>query len=428
MNSNPAYRYYVLGMITMTSVFSITDRLVMSILMEDIKAEFALTDTQMGLLAGVAFTMFYVIMGIPIARLADRFNRRNILSISIIVWSGMTALCGMAAGFVSLFLARGGVGIGEAGGAPPSLSIIADYFRRQELSRAMSLYSTGATMGTVTGLMAGGYFADLLGWRMTFVVLGIPGILLGIVILLTVREPRRGTFAEPGTATGEGDDLVTTLLSLARNAVYVRVALANALAIIVAYAFSIWMAPILLRNFDLSTTEVGFYLGLAFIFGGVPGLLLGGWMADYFAKWDLRWRAWLCAMALPLALPVLCLSLILEDFMPVLVAYALGYGLLVFTQGPALSVLQSSVLPAQRALATSLAFLLTNILGQAVGSLLVGSMSDSFSQEYGTQSLNYAVIVLSIFATIPAVLAYIWTGSALGKSEETPGETQVTTN
>ena len=156
----PIYRYYVLGILTLTSMMNIGDRLVFSILMQDIKLEYTMTDTQLALLAGLAFALFYATLGIPIARLADKYNRKNIVALSLTVWSGMTALCGAATGFWTLFLARMGVGAGEAGGSPPSYSMIADYFKPKERSRAMGIYITGAVFGTAGGLILGGFLAD----------------------------------------------------------------------------------------------------------------------------------------------------------------------------------------------------------------------------------------------------------------------------
>jgi predicted MFS family arabinose efflux permease len=418
MIKRPAYRHYVLIILMLTLALSIADRLVMSILMEDIKAEFSMTDTQMGLLAGLAFTLFYAILGIPIARLADRFNRKNIVAASLTIWSGMTALCGAATGFATLFAARIGVGIGEAGGGPPSVSIISDYFRTRELARAVAVYSLGATLGTVLGLIGGGFLADLVGWRMTFVYLGVPGILLGLILFLTIREPERGAYVSKDEVQLDSDSFGQSLASLARNKIYVRLVIGSSLAIVAAYAYAIWLAPIILRNFEFSTANVGLYLGLTFLVGGVPGMLIGGYLADKLATRNKRWRAWVPGLALPLALPALVACLLVEDIRMVLGLYAVGYALLVSIQGPSISLMQIVVKPGERALAIAFYSLATNLMGQALGPVIVGSISDQLQPEYGPLSLNYAVIALTIIVMIPAALFYAWSAAAMPSEPE----------
>ena len=290
------YRYYVLVMLTVVSMINIMDRLILSILLEDIKAEFTFTDTQLGVLAGLAFALFYALMSIPIARWADISNRKNILAAALIIWSGMTALCGAATGFVSLFLARLGVGIGEAGGSPPSYSIIADYFKPSERARAMGVYVTGSVLGTGGGLIVGGLLGEWLGWRMTFLALGIPGILLGVILYYTVQEPPRGRYDTGSDESKQAIDIKRTLNSLASNKVYVRVSFSFAMLTMVGYAMALWLAPIMLRNFEVSMGMVGLYLGGTYILGGIPGPLIGGYLTDYMVKRDARWCAWIPAI------------------------------------------------------------------------------------------------------------------------------------
>jgi predicted MFS family arabinose efflux permease len=412
------YRYYVLAILTLIFVFSIADRMVMSILIEDIRAEFALSDTSVGLLVGLAFTMFYVVLGVPVARLADRSNRKAILAIAVSLWSAMTALCGAATSFATLLLARIGVGVGEAGGSPPSISLIADYFRPAELSRAMGLYSIGATAGTVLGLMAGGHIAEAYGWRSVFVVLGLPGIVLGLITFFTVREPRRGRFA-PAVPNAEPADgsIWADLLGLFRNAAYIRTMLAMAAAMICAYAFAIWLAPAILRNFNQPVATVGWYLGIAYAAGGVPGLLIGGYLADRLARHDERWRAWLGAIATAVATPFLCATLLVTDFTAMLVLYAIGFGFLASVQAGSLAIMQSRVLPGRRALAASLSLLVTNISGQALGPLVVGVLSDRMQPAFGPLALNYAVIGTSAACLALATALYVWAARAIPSAD-----------
>ena len=193
------YRYYVLAMLTLTYAFSVMDRQVMSILLEDLRAEFLLDDTQLGLLSGLAFALFYSVLGIPLARLADRSSRINIIAVCVAIWSVMTALCGAAQNFVQLFLGRVGVGVGEAGSSPPSHSMIADYFAPNERSLALAVVMMGASFGSLFGLVLGGFVAESYGWRMAFVAAGVPGLLLAAVLKISIREPVRGGLDAPAT-------------------------------------------------------------------------------------------------------------------------------------------------------------------------------------------------------------------------------------
>ena len=242
------YRYYVLIMITVVSMINIADRLIMSILMHDIKADFQLSDTQVGLLVGLAFALFYALMSFPIARWADIGNRKNILSLAVVLWSGMTALCGMAVGFYSLFLARLGVGVGEAGGSPPSYSLIADYFKPSERARANGVYMVGAALGTGGGLIIGGILGEMIGWRKTFLVLGIPGVLLGILFFFTIKEPQRGRLDAGEAKDKQAKSIKETLKSLAANPVYIRISVAFALLTMIGYAMAFWLAQIMLLS------------------------------------------------------------------------------------------------------------------------------------------------------------------------------------
>jgi predicted MFS family arabinose efflux permease len=372
-----------------------------------------MTDTQLGLLAGLAFALFYALMSIPIARWADVSNRKNILAGALIIWSGMTALCGAATGFVSLFLARLGVGIGEAGGSPPSYSIMADYFKPSERARAMGIYFTGAVLGTGGGLIVGGLLGEWLGWRMTFFVLGVPGVLLGVLLYFTVKEPPRGRYDTGNQASKEATDLQRTLKSLARNKVYVRVSISFAMLTMVGYAMAMWLAPIMLRNFDVSLGKVGLYLGITYICGGIPGPLIGGYLTDYMVKLDSRWRAWIPAIAVVCSVSTFWFCLSAESLWEFLGFFALTYAIFMIPQGASMSLLQSSVGSGERALGTSFALLVNSMVGLALGPLLIGILSDALAPTYGVKSLNYALMTVCGIAALIATLCYLWTSKAM---------------
>lgn len=404
----PHYRYYVLLLLTLTSLFSVADRLVFSILMEDIKGEFVLTDSQLGLLAGAAFSITYVIFGFPFARLADRSNRKNLVAVALTFWSAMTAACGLATGYWTMFLARIGVGIGEAGSGPSSQSLIADYFQRKELARAMGFLTLGATLGTAAGLIFGGLLAEAFGWRMAFIAMGVPGVILGLVGFLTMREPIRGRFAPSGASTVQMP-IGATFKSLLANKVYLGLVAGFAIQIMIGYAIAIWMPAIMLRNFNVSTGNVAIYLGLAFVLGGVPGPIIGGYLTDWLTHRNEKWRAWLPGLASLACLGPLWLSLNADALMPFLGLFALAYGLFVSSQAPILSLLQATVEPSQRGFAVAFALFFNNLVGQGIGSAVVGWLSDMLAPAYGPSSLNIAVMTLCVLAGALAMAVFAWT-------------------
>lgn len=399
------YRWYVVGVLVCTGIFSIADRLVLSILLEDIKAEFALSDTQLGLLTGLAFSLFYVLFGFPFARLADRRTRKSIIAFAITLWSAMTALCGAAIGFWSLFLARMGVGIGEAGSGPAAQSLLADYFRRHELGKAMGVLSLGSTIGTATGLIAGGLLAEAFGWRMAFVLLGLPGIVLGAIIYLTVREPPRGRYAPGGAAEARQRPLGETVRRLFANKVYLGVMAGWAVQIMIGYAIAIWMAPVMIRQFELSPAVVGTFLGLAFVAGGIPGPILGGLLTDRLARRDERWRAWLPGIAGLGCIVPLGLAFQQDAFWPFLALFVVFYAVFLLTQAPILSLIQTSLDAGERAFGVALALFFNNLIGQAVGAGAVGWISDLL----GPGQLGTAILIVCAGAGAVALLIFLWT-------------------
>ncbi|HAU22167.1 MAG TPA: MFS transporter [Erythrobacter sp.] len=409
------YRWYVLALLTLTSLFSVADRLVFSILLEDIKAEFAFSDFELGLLGGLAFTATYVLIGFPAARLADRSVRKNIIAAAITFWSVMTAMCGAAVGFFTLFLARTGVGVGEGCSGPASQSLIADYFRREELAKAMGFLTWGATLGTVTGLMAGGLLAEAFGWRWAFVLMGVPGVIIGALLYLTVREPQRGRYAPVG-ASIEQTSLKETISSLVGNRVFMGLSVGWAAQIMIGYALAFWMAAVMLRNFDVSTGDVAIYLGLAFLIGGIPGPVMGGYLTDWLTRIDERWRAWLPgAVSLFCVLP-LGFSLASGSFWLFLGFFALAYGIYVASQAPILSGVQNAVEPSQRGFAVAIALFFNNLIGQALGLAVIGWVSDWLQPSYGAISLGIAVFAVCLVSGVLAMGIFAWTAGQMRSS------------
>ncbi|MFN3990900.1 MAG: spinster family MFS transporter [Erythrobacter sp.] len=402
------YRWYVLSLLTLTSLFSVADRLVFGILVEDIKAEFALTDFELGLLGGLAFSAVYVFAGFPAARLADRSTRKNIVAAAISFWSLMTAACGLATGFWTLFLARTGVGVGEGCSGPSSQSLIADFFARHELAKAMGFLTLGSTLGTAVGLLVGGQLAEIFNWRWAFILMGLPGLLIGAVIYLTVREPKRGRFAPPGSSIAQRP-LGETVKSLVTNRVFMGLAIGWAVQIMIGYALAFWMAAVMLRQFDISTGNVGLYLGLAFVLGGIPGPLLGGYVTQVMTNRDERWRALVPGLATLGCVAPLAASLGSDGFWPFLAWFALAYAIYVASQAGIMSGIQAAVEPSERGFAVAIALFFNNLVGQALGLAVVGAVSDWLAPVYGEGALSAAVFAVCLVSGALAMGVFVWT-------------------
>ncbi|MEO0462483.1 MAG: MFS transporter [Pseudomonadota bacterium] len=405
----------MLGLLTLVSMVSIADRLVFSILLEDIKAEFAFSDGEIGLLGGLAFALTYVIAGFPAARLADRSVRRNIVAGAITFWSAMTACCGLSTGFWTLFLARTGVGVGEGCSGPASQSLVADYFRREDLAKAMGFLTIGASMGTAGGLLIGGQLNELFGWRWAFVLMGLPGMLIGALVYFTMREPRRGRYAPEG-ATITQQPLWETAHTLTGNRVFMGLAMGWAVQIMIGYALAFWMAAVMMRNFGISSGNVGLYLGFAFLIGGIPGPILGGYVTGWLTRRDERWRAWLPGIVSLGCVVPLGLSLSSTGLWPFLGFFAVAYALYVMSQAPILSGIQAAVEPGQRGFAVAIALFFNNLVGQALGLAVIGWVSDWLTPTQGSLALTVSVFSVCLVSGVLAMAVFAWTAAQMGRS------------
>lgn len=405
----------MLGLLTLTSAFSVADRLVFGILVQDIKAEFDLTDFELGLLGGLAFSLVYVLAGFPAARLADRSTRKTIVAAAISFWSLMTATCGLATGFWTLFAARTGVGVGEGCSGPSTQSLVADYFTRAELAKAMGFLTIGAAMGTSGGLIIGGQLAEIFNWRWAFVLMGLPGLLLGAVIYVTVREPLRGRYAPAGTDMAQLP-LGQTIRSLLGNRVFMGLALGWAVQIMIGYGLAFWMAAVMLRQFPISTGDVGLYLGFTFLIGGIPGPILGGYVTQWLTLRDERWRAWLPGLVSLGCVAPLALSLSSGSFAAFLGWFGVAYAVYVASQAGILSGIQNAVEPASRGFAVAIALFFNNLIGQTLGLGVIGAVSDGLTPGYGPGALALAVFGVCLAAGVVSLAIFVWTAAQMGPS------------
>lgn len=410
-----AYRWYVLALLTLTSAFSVADRLVFGILVEDIKGAFALTDFELGLLGGAAFSLVYVLAGFPAARLADRATRKSIVAAAISFWSLMTAACGLASGFWTLFLARTGVGVGEGCSGPSSQSLVADFFAPAELAKAMGFLTLGSTVGTAAGLVFGGQLAEAFGWRWAFILMGLPGLAIGALLYLTVREPRRGRFAPPGSDVRQLP-LGATVRGLVTNRVFMGLALGWAVQIMIGYALAFWMAAVMLRQFEISTGAVGLTLGLTFLAGGIPGPILGGYLTHWLCLRDERWRAWLPGVVSLACVVPLGVSLASTSLAGFLGWFGLAYAIYVASQAGILSGIQAAVDPASRGFAVAIALFFNNLVGQALGLAVIGALSDALGPGLGPSALALAVFGVCLVSGLVALAIFAWTAAQMGPS------------
>lgn len=395
------YRNYVLAMLTFVYVFNFIDRQLLVILQESIKKDLGLSDTQLGMLSGFTFAIFYVTMGIPIARLADKGNRRNIVAASLGLWSLMTACSGWARNFVQLLLARIGVGVGEAGGSPPAHAIISDYFPPAKRSTALSIYSAGIYIGILIGFVMGGYLNQQLGWRTAFFAVGIPGVLFSLLFYATVKEPRRG--ATDAVAVQETHSIREVLTVLYSSKTFVFLAMATGLHVFCIYGLLNWAPSFLSRLHGMKTTEVGALLGPIFGFGGAIGSFAGGMLTDHFGKRDRRRYLTIPAYAIILSVLFAAGALFLANTTLSLACLGCCVALQSTYLGPAISVAHHLVPASMRALTSAILFFVLNLVGLGFGPLTVGIISDRLRPALGVESLRWGmsiVLVVGVAATL----------------------------
>ncbi|SDC05330.1 Sugar phosphate permease [Bradyrhizobium brasilense] len=395
-----ARRYYVLALLTIIYALNFLDRTIFNVLIEPIKKEFALSDTAMGLLAGFGFVLFYSLLGIPIARMADRLNRRNIVAVAFAFWSAMTYLCGLASSVTTLALARVGVGIGESAGTPASQSMIADLFDKNERPRALGIYAIGTYLGVFLGYFIGGYVNQHYGWRMAFFTAGLPGIALAAVLWLTISEPKRGAMAE----TFKAEPLGPTLRFLVSQPSFVIVLIGFCLTTYTNYATAVWIPPFLARIHHLTSAGIGTYAGTFKGLTGMAGTLIGGLVVAQIGRRDDRWKLWAPAIMSGLAGPVFALCMLTQSFTLMVATLALTSFMVGFHLGPIFAIAQTVAKPSMRALASAIVLLTATCFGQGVGPLAVGMINDALKGTYGVDAVRYSLLSAALTTTLGALL------------------------
>ncbi len=406
----PNYRKYALGILLIGYIINFVDRSILSLLLEPIKLELALTDSQLGFLGGLAFAVFYTFLGIPIAALADRRSRVKILAVSMVIWSAMTAICGLANNFLTLLLARIGVGIGEAGASPPSHSLISDYFPIETRATALSIYALGIPLGTMIGSFVGGWGADTLGWRYTFFLVGVPGIIFAFVVWFTLREPARGMsdikLSQPSaapieTAPPPPPPVKTVLKLLWSKTSFRHLAFAAGLHAFVSYGAGTWNAPFFIRIHEMSLTDIGSIL--AAIAGvGAIGTFFGGYISDKLSDRtnDKRWYFWVPGIATLVMVPFQLVAYLYGGVWVVVASLMMVAILGSAYLGPSFAMTQALVSLRMRAVASAILLFVLNLIGMGLGPYFVGILSDLLTPEFGIYSIRYAMCV--------AVMVNVW--------------------
>jgi MFS family permease len=370
------YRSFVLGSLLIAYIFNFIDRVVISYLQVNIEQDIPMTKLQFGLLTGIAFATFYTFLGIPIARLAERFNRTLIIGVSIIFWSIMTALCGVATSFVMLLIFRLGVGIGEAGLTPPANSLIADYYKTEKRASALSIYSTGITIGSFGAALFVGLLLGYVDWRQTFLVVGLAGIPIGLCIIFFVKEPPCGYSDAPGTVRPEQPGIGETLKILSRNTTFWYVALGGMFASFVGYALVTFVMKFLRFAFDMSAPDAALFFLAPLALIGAVGTWLCGALADKFKG---KSAFWLPAIGLTLSfvLQVIALNWVAGPW-PILIVLLFANLFQYFYLGPMYAISGGVVNARMRATAIAILLFVVNLIGYGVGPVFAGAMIDIF--------------------------------------------------
>ena len=407
-------RTLTLVLLTLTYFFSYMDRQILSILLEPIRADLKLSDTQLGLLSGLAFAIFYATLGIPVARLADRGNRRNIVAISLAVWSFFTAVCGLAQNFVQLLLARIGVGVGEAGSSPPSHSMIADLYPPDRRAGAMAIYTSGVVLGGGFGTMIGGYLAYEYGWRVAIMAIGLPGIALAVIVRLFVVEPPRGMSEPERPRSTEQPPLMDGFRTIWAEPAARHLVAAVTLTSLIGYALAAFGPAFYMRSFGLDVRSVGLILGpLVAIVGTFSGVV-GGIIADRWArKRGLHVQAWLVAILKTIALPFLIAMYLAPSVWIAIPVYAVSVLFASSYLGPTFALLQGLAPIRLRAMWAAITLLVINLVGLGLGPTAIGAISDALRPTFGEESLRYASLTTAMLT--PWAIFHYWRAGVLLK-------------
>lgn len=403
--------------------FNHMDRNIMAILLNSITQDLHLSDTQAGAMSGFAFAIFYATLGLPIARISDRRNRVNIMTVAIAVWSAMTAVCGLAQNFTQLLLARMAVGVGEAGCVPPAQSVIADYVPVKRRSFAMAVFSLGAPIGTLLGFALGGAISHFYGWRMALFLVGLPGLILAVLVKLTLREPPRGHADGIHPTSDEPPSIGEVLRYLWQRKSLRHATIGASLITFGGYSSATWLPAFFERSHGLNALQTGLWLAPVMVVGGVGGALLAGSIADKWVAKDVRWYTRVPAFAIVCAVPFSATTMLIPrtvySFMGFdIPSYAVAMPMMVIPgaafiayMGPVHSMLQTMVGVRMRGMTVGIFLLITNLIGMGFGPLVIGMVSDFMAELHGAESLRHTMLAF--------LFIYVWAALHFYRSSRT---------
>lgn len=389
-----------LAMLLLVYIFNFLDRQILAILAAPIQQDLSLSDREMGLLGGVAFALLYSTLAVPLAWLADRTSRSWVITISLVCWSGFTALCGLAQSFWHIFAARLGVGIGEAGGVAPSYALIGDYFPSNRRAFALAVYSLGIPLGSAAGVLAGAYIAAAVDWRMAFIVIGLAGVLLAPIFKFLVRDAK----TIPAVGIPAAPRFAEVAALLAGKPSFWLLAFGAAMSSMVGYGLAFWLPSLLQRSFGLDLVETSHFIGAVLLIGGVAGILMGGWLGDRLGARDRAFFGYVPALAYVVAVPLFALAIYSSSvwlaFVLIMVPQALAY----VWFGPVLTAVQHLVEPSARSTASALFLLINNLIGLGGGIYALGALSDALAPVYGSEALRYSMLLALVLYLVAALL------------------------
>lgn len=408
------YRHYCLLLIFFILVMNYIDRGIIAVVLESIKTDFELSDLQLGLLSGPAFAIFYALMGIPIARWSDMGNRKVVVSLSLAIWSAMTAIGGLAQNFTSLFISRIGVGVGEAGAVPPTHSLVSNYYPPQHHGKTASVLSFSVFVGTFVGLAGGGAILAATDWRTTLMAVGLPGVLLAALAFFTLREPRQRTrvprLSEIFDAESRG--IIRGLLA---KKTYVQMLVSFAIVAFFSYGIASFAIPFFIRSFGVDIGRIGITYGGTAAGSSVLGTILAALLIDRLAKRDLAWMLRLPAIACFVAVPFVVFSLLAPTYELCLSLFFVGNTLIAMAMPAMYASLYGIVHHSQRAMALAVFGLVANLLGLGLGPVILGGVSDALTPAFGLESLRYTLVGSVVFLAWAAT--HVWIGSRTLKDD-----------
>lgn len=386
-------------------IFNFIDRQIVNILAEPIARDLDLNDTQIGLMTGLAFALFYTALGLPIARYADRptTNRPRLIALALAIWSAMTALCGMANNFIQLLLARIGVGVGEAGCTPPAHSLIADMVPAEKRSSALAFYALGIPIGTLLGMMIGGFLADWVGWRRAFLIVGLPGIALALLVWFVLRDPRH-SHATDGLQHHAAPTMPmgVAIKSVIGSRAFVLLLAAGSAAAFLAYGKTTWTTIFFQRTHGLSPGEVGLWFGIINGAAGIFGTWFGGYLADRYGARNRRHVLTAPAIGMVIAVPLAFMAYQAQDWRMALALIAIPTLCNSLYYGPTYSAAQGLVPLRSRAIAAAVLLFFQNLIGLGLGPLFFGMLSDWLRPEFGEESVRYVLYGAAFLGLVPA--------------------------